>query len=84
MVLFSARSVGLLAQFAREHQGITILAQFLASYPSFWAGLVRVSPDWEATPAHIFALTANQVLPAKIAKLLDVVKSSVWPKSPAT
>ena len=74
---FSAGNVGLLAQFAREHQGITILANFLASHPMFGTGLVRVLPEWKAVPAHIFALTVSKVLPAKIAKLMDVVKASM-------
>jgi DNA-binding transcriptional LysR family regulator len=74
---FSATSIALLAQCAREHLGIAMLAPFLASHPSYGAGLVRVLPEWEAAPGHIFALTANQVMPAKVATLLEVVKSGI-------
>lgn len=74
---FSATSIVLLAQCAREHLGITTLAPFLASHPTYGAGLVRVLPDWEAAPGHIFALTANQVMPTKVATLLEAVKSGI-------
>ena len=73
----SATSVGLLAQFAREHYGIVILTAFLASHPMFGAGLTNVLPGWEAVPAHIFALTAGQTMPAKIAELINALKIGV-------
>lgn len=74
---FSATSIVLLAQCAREHLGIAMLAPFLASHPTYGTGLVRVLPEWEAAPGQIFALTANQVMPAKITRLLEFVKSSI-------
>lgn len=74
---FSANNIMLLAQCAREHLGVAMLAPFLTTHPTYGANLVRVLPEWEAAPGHIFALTANQVMPTKIAKLLEVVKSSI-------
>ena len=74
---FSANNIVLLAQCAREHLGVAMLAPFLTTHPTYGANLVRVLPEWEAAPGHIFALTAHQVMPAKIAKLLEVVKSSI-------
>ncbi len=73
----SATSIGLLAQLAREHHGVTTLWPYLASHPAYGNDLVRVLPDWEAAPGQIFALTANQLLPAKITRLLDYVKSGI-------
>lgn len=71
----SANSVGLLAQFAREHLGVVILPRFLASHPTFGAGLVRLLPEWEAAPAHVFALTANHLQSARVVKLLETTKA---------
>ena len=71
---FSSSNIGILAQLAREHQGITVLLQFLAGHSAFGGGLVRVLPDWEAAPGHIVALTAVQIMPAKIVKLMEAIK----------
>jgi LysR family transcriptional regulator, regulator for bpeEF and oprC len=71
----SANSVGLLAQAAKEHMGIAMLPDFLAQHPLFGGGLVRVLPDWEGTPAHIFAVTPAQLLPGKTRRLVDFAKA---------
>jgi hypothetical protein len=38
---------------------------------------VRVLPDWEAAPGHITALTPDQIMPAKVAKLMEAIKVGV-------
>jgi len=67
-------SVIVSAQAARGHLGIVMLPQHLATHPTFGAGLIRVLPDWEGTPAHVFAVTADRALPAKIQELIRVAK----------
>ena len=68
-------SVLVAAQAAREHLGIAMLPQYLASHPTFGAGLVRVLPDWQGTRAVVFAVTADRALPAKTAELIRVAQS---------
>ena len=70
----SASSVIVSSQAAREHLGIAMLPQHLASHPAFGAGLTRVLPDWEGTRVRIFALSMSRVLPAKTRELIHVVK----------
>lgn len=65
----SAGSGGLTTQLAREHLGIAISAGFHG------AGLVRVLPEWEAVPAHVFAVTPVQIIPARIRRLLELMKA---------
>lgn len=71
----SANTVGMLAQMAREQMGVAILPDFLAQHSSFGDGLVRVLPEWEAVPAHVFAVTPAQIAPAKTRTLVNFVKS---------
>ncbi len=71
----ASSSVIVSSQAAREHLGIAMLPQHLASHPAFGAGLVRVLPDWEGTRANVFALSVNRVLPAKTQELIHVVKA---------
>lgn len=72
---FASSSVMVAAQAAREHLGIAMLSQDLASHPTFGAGLVRVLPDWEGTRANVFALSASRILPAKTQELIRLVKA---------
>ena len=65
----SAGSGGLTAQLAREHLGIAICAGFHGS------GLIRVLPDWEAVAAHVFAVTPVQIVPARIRKLVELMRA---------
>jgi DNA-binding transcriptional LysR family regulator len=65
----SAGSGGLTSQLAREHLGIAISAGFHG------AGLVRVLPEWEAVPAHVFAVTPVRIIPARIRGLLELMKA---------
>ena len=74
----SANSVGLLAQAAKEHLGIAVLPDFLAQHPLFGGGLARVLPDWEGSPAHIFAVTPAQLLPGKTRRLVDFAKAQFY------
>lgn len=60
---------------AREHLGIAMLPQHLASHPTFGAGLVRVLPDWEGARVNVFGLSVNRALPAKTQELFRCVKS---------
>lgn len=71
----ASSSVIVSAQAAREHLGIAMLPQHLASHPAFGAGLVRVLPDWEGTRANVFALSVSRVLPAKTQALIQLVKA---------
>ena len=71
----ASNSVIVSSQAAREHIGIAMLPQHLASHPTFGAGLVRVLPDWEGTRANVFALSMNRVLPAKTQELIHIVKA---------
>ena len=71
----AANSVGLVAQFAREHMGIALLPDFLARLPSFGGGLVRVLPEWEGEPAYILAVTPAQLLPGKTRRLVEYARS---------
>ncbi len=72
---WASSSVIASAQAAREHLGIAMLPQHLASHPTFGAGLIRVLPVWEGTPVNVFALTADRVLPARIQELIRVAKA---------
>src|SRR5207249_4879427 len=65
----SAGSGGLTSQLAREHLGIAISAGFHG------AGLVRVLPEWEAVPAHVFAVTPVRIITARIRRLVDLMKA---------
>lgn len=70
----TANSVGMLAKFAKENAGIVLLPDFLATHPAFGGGLVRVLPDWEAVPAHIFAVAPTAMLPSRVRKLVTSMK----------
>ena len=70
----SANSVGMLAKLSKEGMGIAILPDFLAFHPGFGDGLVRVLSDWEAVPAHIFAVTPSAMQSARIRKLVSFLK----------
>ena len=72
----AADSVGLSAQLAREGLGIVMLPDFLAQHPLFGGGeLTHILPEWEGAPAHIFAVTPEQALPAKTRRLVDFAKT---------
>lgn len=70
----TANSVGMLAKLSKEGMGIAILPDFLASHPAFGDGLVRLLGDWEAVPAHIFAVTPSEMQSARIRKLVNYLK----------
>ena len=72
----TANSVGMLARFAKEGMGIALLPDFLAFHPGFGDGLVRVLSDWEATPAHLFAVTPSELQPGRIRKLVSFMKEN--------
>ena len=63
-----------LAKLSKEGMGIAILPDFLAFHPGFGDGLVRVLNDWEAVPAHIFAVTPSAMQSARIRKLVSFLK----------
>ena len=67
---YECNSVIAIAQAARGGLGIAMLADHLASHPSFGAGLIPVLPKWKGTQAFIFGLTANRVLPRSVAELI--------------
>lgn len=70
----TANAVGMTATFAKEGMGIAVLPAFLASHPGFGAGLVRLLGDWEATPAHLFAVTPSELQSGRIRKLVSFIK----------
>jgi LysR family transcriptional regulator, regulator for bpeEF and oprC len=70
----SANSVGMLARLAKEGLGIALLPDFLALHPGFGDGLVRVLNEWEAVPAHLFAVTPSEMQPARVRKLVAFLK----------
>ena len=72
----TANSVGMLARFAKEGMGIAVLPDFLALHPGFGDGLVRVLADWEALPAHLFAVTPSELQPERIRKLVSFMKEN--------
>jgi DNA-binding transcriptional LysR family regulator len=65
----SAGSGGLTAKMAREHLGIATCAEFHGH------GLVRVLPEWEAVPAHVFAVTPVRIIPARTRKLIELMRA---------
>ncbi len=71
---FECNSVIVAAQAAREHLGMAMLADHLASHRSFGEGLVSVLPRWEGTRAHVFALTADRVLSRPADELIRVAR----------
>ena len=71
----ASNSLIVCSQAAREHLGIAMLPQHLASHPTFGDGLVKVLPEWEGTKANVFALCGSRVLPAKTQELIHVVKA---------
>jgi DNA-binding transcriptional LysR family regulator len=70
----TANSVGMLAKLSREAMGIAMLPDFLAAHPAFGEGLVRVLSDWEAEPAHIFAVTPSPIQSVRVRKLVSFLK----------
>jgi DNA-binding transcriptional LysR family regulator len=72
--LATANSVGMTAKFAKEGMGIALLPDFLAHHAGFGAGLIRLLPDWEAVPAHIFAVTPSEMQSGRIRKLVTFMK----------
>jgi DNA-binding transcriptional LysR family regulator len=70
----SANSVGMLAKLSNEGMGIALLPDFLAFHPGFGDGLVRLLKDWEAIPAHIFAVTPSQMQSARVRNLVSFIK----------
>jgi DNA-binding transcriptional LysR family regulator len=72
----TANSVGMLARFAKEGMGIAVLPDFLALHPGFGDGLVRVLADWEALPAHLFAVTPSELQPSRVRKLVSFMKEN--------
>ena len=70
----SANFVGMLARLAKEGMGIALLPDFLALHPGFGDGLVRVLSDWEAVPAHVFAVTPSELQSARVRKLVSFLK----------
>lgn len=70
----SANSVGMLAKLSKEGMGIALLPDFLALHPGFGDGLVRLLKDWEAIPAHIFAVTPSQMQSARVRNLVSFIK----------
>ncbi|MEK6398520.1 MAG: LysR family transcriptional regulator [Terriglobus sp.] len=72
----SANSVGMLAKLAKEGMGIAVMPDFLACHPGFGAGLVRVLAEWEATPAHVFAVTPSAVQTKRVRALVSFMKEN--------
>jgi LysR family transcriptional regulator, regulator for bpeEF and oprC len=72
----TANSVGMLARFAKAGMGIALLPDFLALHPGFGDGLVRVLPDWDATPANLFAVTPSQIQSRRVRRLVISVKEN--------
>ena len=70
----TANSVGMLAKLSKEGMGIALLPDFLALHPGFGDGLVRLLKDWEAVPAHIFAVTPSEMQSARLRKLVSFIK----------
>jgi DNA-binding transcriptional LysR family regulator len=70
--LGTANSVGMLAKLSKEGMGIAVLPDFLALHPGFGDGLVRVLNDWEAAPAHVFAVKHET---DKIGKIVFSIRS---------
>jgi DNA-binding transcriptional LysR family regulator len=70
----SANSVGMIAKLAKEGMGIALLPDFLAIHSGFGDGLVRLLNDWEAIPAHIFAVTPSKMQSARIRKFVSFIK----------
>ena len=56
--------------------GIAVLPDFLALHPGFGDGLVRLLTDWEATPAHLFAVTPSELQPDRVRKLFSFMKEN--------
>jgi DNA-binding transcriptional LysR family regulator len=74
--LAAANSVGMVAKLSKEGLGVAILPDFLALHPGFGDGLVRVLSDWEAAPAHLFAVTPSQIQSSRVRKLVGFVKEN--------
>jgi DNA-binding transcriptional LysR family regulator len=72
----TANSVGMLAKLSKEGMGIALLPDFLAHHPGFGDGLTRVLDDWEATPAHLFAVTPSQIQSRRVRRLVVSIKEN--------
>jgi DNA-binding transcriptional LysR family regulator len=70
----SANSVGMLAKLSKEGMGIALLPDFLAHHSGFGDGLVRLLSDWEAVPAHIFAVTPSKIQSTRVRRLISFIK----------
>ena len=70
----SASGGGLVAELARENLGIAMTPEFFAKHPAHGAGLVRILPDWQGAPAYLFAVTPTQIVPARVRRLLELLK----------
>jgi DNA-binding transcriptional LysR family regulator len=69
-----ANSVGMIARLCREDMGVALLPEFLAAHPAFGEGVLPVLPEWEAVPAHIFAVTPAEMQSGRIRKLVSFLK----------
>jgi LysR family transcriptional regulator, regulator for bpeEF and oprC len=72
----TANSVGMLAKLSQQGMGVAVLPDFLAQHPGFGNGLVRVLNDWEAAPAHVFAVTPSQTQSGRVRKLVQFIKEN--------
>jgi DNA-binding transcriptional LysR family regulator len=70
----SANSVGMTAKLSKEGVGIAVLPDFLATHPGFGDGLTSLLDDWQAVPAHVFAVTPSKMQPARVQKLVSFIK----------
>ena len=72
----TANSVGMMAKLSKEGMGIAILPEFLAFHRGFGDGLVRVLSEWEAAPAHLFAVTPSEIQSSRVRKLVSFLKEN--------
>lgn len=57
-----------------------MMPEFLAKHPAHGTELLKIVPEWEAVPAHLFAVTPATVLPNRIKRLIGLMKEQFGEK----
>lgn len=71
---FSLNNVGMMRQLAGLDLGIAVLSEDIAAADLDTGRLIRLLPDWQASPVAVHALTETRLLPAKTQRFIDFLR----------
>ncbi|MFI8479140.1 LysR family transcriptional regulator [Pseudomonas sp. NPDC078700] len=70
-------SVSMIQRLAALHMGIAILAKDIVVNDLASGRLLRVLPEWQATPIPVYAITETRLLPAKTQIFIDFLRDNL-------